>query len=193
MSSASDDATSAAAASVAQESAEPFDEWASRQRRRATLDGAWKVEVWERVLPDGGRIRSVATWHDTAKKQPTPQRRAQRQGSVESGRSQQPSKRSATDELRPQQQTARQRRSALRSAAHHRLIDTPPCSTRILACGALCGASRILLRLSAAACALRDGLSAGKRRAVLLLPASSTNDRLLRTTLSCVRCCIRAA
>ena len=27
----------------------PFDEWASVQRRRAALDGAWKVEVSERV------------------------------------------------------------------------------------------------------------------------------------------------
>jgi hypothetical protein len=42
--------------------AEAFDAWASRQRRRATRDGAWKVEVSERVV-HGALIRSVSSWH----------------------------------------------------------------------------------------------------------------------------------
>ena len=46
------DSTPAAAAGGAceQREAVPFDEWASVQRRRAALDGAWKVEVSERVV-----------------------------------------------------------------------------------------------------------------------------------------------
>lgn len=118
MSSASDDATPAAAAGAAWETAEPCDEWASTQRRRATRDGAWKIVVTERMV-SGNIVRTVTSWHDSAKRQPTPLRRAQQHGGVSADRSQQRSTRSATDR-HPQRKTSRQQRSALRSAAHHR-------------------------------------------------------------------------
>ena len=49
----------------------PFDEWAFVQRRQAALDGAWKVEVSERVMHDR-TIRSVTSWHSDAKQLSTP-------------------------------------------------------------------------------------------------------------------------
>ena len=69
------EAPAAAAGAACGVNAEAFEEWASRQRRRAALDGAWKVEVTERMVVGGGTIRSVATWHDNAKHGRTPVRR----------------------------------------------------------------------------------------------------------------------
>ena len=74
-------ATPAAAAGASSgRAAESFVEWASTQRRRAALDGAWKVQVTERLLPDGGCIGSVVTWHDNAGQPSTPVRRGRQQG-----------------------------------------------------------------------------------------------------------------
>ena len=148
--------TTAAAAGVACDGeVEPFEQWASTQRRRATRDGAWKVEVTERVV--GGTItRSVASWHDNAKQQGAPLRRPEQQGSdapVRSGVQQ------AASSSRSQRQTARQRRSALRSAAHHRKV-------RLRLLGYL-HAVRSLVRMSRLAAttrAIRDVSSPGKRR-----------------------------
>ena len=50
MSSAADDMAAAEATSEAAEQADDFLAWASRHRRRAARDGAWKVEVSERTL-----------------------------------------------------------------------------------------------------------------------------------------------
>ena len=134
---------------------EPFEEWASRQRRRAALDGAWRVEVSERLV-HGNAIRFVTSWHDNAKLRGAPLRRAQQQGRDVSARPGMQPGASAPD---PQRQTARQRRSSLRSAAHHRKV-------RLRLRGGLL-AVRFLVRLSrltAAARALRDAPSPGKRR-----------------------------
>ena len=173
------DAMPAAAAGASSgDTTESFVEWASKQRRRAACDGAWKVVVSERVLPDGGCIRTVTSWHDAAKQVDTSSRRAPQQGGAAPARPEQPSARSATDELRPQQQTARQRRSALRSAAHHRLM-------RLRVLRGHWHAVRFvvrLLRLSATSRALRSGPSPGKRR---LSPSpDEQQDLLLRTTSS---------
>ena len=73
------EAKAAAAGAAHMPEAEPFDQWASRQCRRAALDGAWKVEVSERVV--GGTImRSVASWHYNAKQLDAPLRRAEQRG-----------------------------------------------------------------------------------------------------------------
>ena len=168
----------AAAGATCDANVEPFDEWASRQRQRASRDGAWKIEVAERTVC-GNIVRTVTSWHDTAKRQPAPLRRAQQQGSVCADRSKQQSTRFATDKLYPQRLTARQQRSALRSAAHHRLM-------RLRVLRRLWLAVRFtvrLSRLSAATRALRGGPSPGKRR---LSPSpDEQHDPLLHTTLSC--------
>jgi len=146
---------SAAAGVSSEADAESFAAWASTQRRRAALDGAWKVEVSERVV-NGTTIRSVASWHDAAKQVGTSSRRAPQQGTDVPARPEQSSTRSATDELRPQRLTARQRRSALRSATHHRLMRLRVLRVHLLAV-------RFLVRLShlsAATRALRSGPSA---------------------------------
>jgi len=173
------DAMPSAAAGVSSEAdAESFAAWASTQRRRAALDGAWKVEVSERVV-NGTTIRSVASWHDAAKQVGTSSRRAPQQGTDVPARPEQSSTRSATDELRPQRLTARQRRSALRSATHHRLMRLRVLRVHLLAV-------RFLVRLShlsAATRALRSGPSPGKRR---LSPSpEEQQDPLLHTTPSC--------
>ena len=51
----------------------------SKVVRSGTSDGAWKVEVTERV-EHGSCIRSVASWHNNAKQPGTPMRQAQQQG-----------------------------------------------------------------------------------------------------------------
>ena len=120
MSSASDDATPAAAVGTARDG-ESFDQWASRQRRLATSDGAWKVEVTERLVC-GAPLRSVTSWHDSAKQRPASSRRTQPFGRDKSTRPQQQSPCSTADLQHPQRKTSRQQRSALRSAAHHKLM-----------------------------------------------------------------------
>ena len=124
-------------------------------------------------------VRTVTSWHDTAKRQPAPLWCAQQQGSVCADRSKQQSTRFATDKLYPQRLTARQQRSALRSAAHHRLM-----RLRVLRRLWLAVRFTVLLsRLSAATRALRGGPSPGKRR---LSPSpDEQHDPLLHTTLSC--------
>ena len=147
-------ATAAAAGAGRANDVEPFELWASRQRRRAALDGAWKVEVSERMMGTGV-IRSVTSWHNNAKQQGTPMRRAEQRGSDVADR---PGTQPDASTPHPQRQTARHRRSALRSAAHHRKV-----RLRLLA---HLLAVRFLVRLSrltAAARALRDAPSPGKR------------------------------
>jgi hypothetical protein len=148
--------TTAAAAGVERDGEiEPFEQWASVHRRRATRDGAWKVEVTER-LSGGTVIRSVASWHSNAKQPDTPLRRAKERGSEESSR---PGMQQAACAPHPQRQTARQRRSALRSAAHHRKVRLRLLSHLL--------AVRFLVRLSRlteTAHSLRDAPSPGKRR-----------------------------
>jgi hypothetical protein len=150
-------AAAAAAGAGGEEDVESFDAWASRQRRRAALDGAWKVEVTERVV-HGNTIRSVASWHDNAKQPGTPLRRAQQQCSSESARS---GTQQDTSSPHPPRQTARQRRSALRSAAHHKLMRLRVLRSHVLAV-------RFLVRLSR------------------LLPAPSA-DRMLHAQLPAVK------
>ena len=157
-SSASDDATPAGAVGAEWES-EPFLEWASRHRLRAARDGAWKVEVTERLVC-GAPLRSVTSWHGTAKQQHAPSRRTQQHDSKVPARSKQQSMRSASDQLHPQRLTSRQQRSALRSAAHHRL-------RRLRVLRRVWLAVRFLVRLSrltVGAHAIRDVSSTGKRR-----------------------------
>lgn len=148
-------APAAAAGAGRADDFEAFDEWASRQRRRATLDGAWRVEVTERVVR-GSTIRSVTTWHDNVKQAGTPLRRAGERGKGTTGRSRVQQDASAPN---PPRQTARKRRSALRSAAHHRKV-----RLRLLGCMT---AVRFLVRMSslaAAARAMREALLPSKRR-----------------------------
>ena len=104
------DAMPAAAAGTSSgDAAESFVEWASKQRQRAARDGAWKVVVAERMVNaflNGNIERTVTSWHDSAKRQPTPLRRAQQHDRVSADRSQQQSTRSANDQQLPQRQTA---------------------------------------------------------------------------------------
>ena len=168
------DTTPAAAAGGACEPREamPFDEWASVQRRRAALDGAWKVEVSERVV-HGRTIRSVTSWHGNAKQLSTPLRRTQQSRASSPARSEEQVSRSR----RPQRLTARQRCSALRSATHHRSMRLRVLRSHLLAVRFLVRLSR----LSAATRALHDGPSPGKRR---LSPSpDEQQDLLLHTTL----------
>ena len=100
--------------------------WASGQRIQAVLEGAWKVEVKEQVLYDGTVVRSCTSWIDKHWTPPArqaevgrraPKRRGQpdftsplRRGGKPCQAAAEPSQRSST---------SAQRRSALRSAAHH--------------------------------------------------------------------------
>ena len=176
------DAMPSAAAGVSSEAdAESFAAWASTQRRRAAcscLTVRGRSRSPRRVV-NGTTIRSVASWHDAAKQVGTSSRRAPQQGTDVPARPEQSSTRSATDELRPQRLTARQRRSALRSATHHRLMRLRVLRVHLLAV-------RFLVRLShlsAATRALRSGPSPGKRR---LSPSpEEQQDPLLHTTPSC--------
>ena len=98
---------------------EAFDAWASRQRRRATRDGAWRVECSERVLR-GAVTRTVCTWHDRPQKQRQPSRPAQpRRDMPKMRRQQQPERQQQQSHTQP---NSKQRRSALRSAARHQKI-----------------------------------------------------------------------
>ena len=148
-------APAAAAGAGRADDVEPFEQWASTQRRRATRDGAWKVEVTERMVC-GSIIRSVTSWHDSAKQIGTPVRRACQPSKVVSGR---PESQQDTCSPHPPRQTARQRRSALRSAAHHRKV-------RLRLLGHLTAVRFVvrMSRLAAAAHAFREAPSPGKRR-----------------------------
>ena len=117
MSSASDDA-SAEAAAVEVESTDTFLAWASRHRRRAAHDGAWKVEVAERVLRCGARVRTVSSWHD-AQKQRAPQRRSQHRRAMPSSELPASSHRAKEPQQGDSKRNSKQRKSARRSAAHH--------------------------------------------------------------------------
>ena len=101
---------------------EPFDSWASRHRRRAARDGAWRVEVSERVQLCAV-IRSVTTWHDL-QQQHKPQRQVKpkhtKPGKQQQQQQQKPCSAAEQQPQQPQQPNAKKRRSALRSAAHHR-------------------------------------------------------------------------
>ena len=112
----------------------PFVTWASAQRRRAALDGAWRVEVSERFV-HGVRIRSVTSWH-AGRQQHTSSRRAPPPSDMHAGFDARP----AAGE-HPQRQSARQRRSALRSAAHHKQVRLRALRSHLLAV-------RFLVRLS---------------------------------------------
>ena len=105
-----DSAGAPAAAAAAGDHARPpgFERFAQHHRRRAARDGAWCVEVKERVLHDGSVERSVKSWHDAAKNAP-PRRRPRSSTKVQTN--------AKPADKAP---TARQRRSALRSAANHR-------------------------------------------------------------------------
>ena len=108
---------SSPAAAAADVPLEAFDSFASRHRRRATLDGAWRVEVSERVQA-GAVTRSVTSWHDRAQPQPLPPRQKPQQQHDMPQRRKQPTRRAlGTQTSRP---NSKQQRSALRSAAHHR-------------------------------------------------------------------------
>ena len=70
----------------------------------------------------GAPLRSVTSWHDSAKQRPASSRRTQPFGRDKSTRPQQQSPCSTADLQHPQRKTSRQQRSALRSAAHHKLM-----------------------------------------------------------------------
>ena len=137
-------APAAAAGAGCSDESEPFVSWASTQRRRAALDGAWRVEVAERFV-HGVRVRSVTSWHNV-QQQHASSRRVRPQRGVSAGSDARP----AAGE-HPQRQTARQRRSALRSAAHHKRVRLRALRSHLLAVRFLVR----LLRLSKAARALR--------------------------------------
>ena len=99
---------------------ESFDAWASRHRRRAALDGAWRVEVAEQVLRGAVR-RSVTTWHDNTPQPPLPPRQPQQRQRVVQPQQKQPSRRGMGTQM-PQQPNAKQQRSAARSAVRHKQI-----------------------------------------------------------------------
>ena len=99
---------------------ESFDSWASRHRRRAALDGAWRVEVSERVLR-GAVTRSVTTWHDCAPQPPLPPRQGQPRQRTVHPQQKQPSRRGMGTQT-PRQSNAKQQRSAARSAVRHKQI-----------------------------------------------------------------------
>lgn len=96
---------------------ENFDSWSSRHRRRAALDGAWRVEVSERVQ-HGAVTRSVTTWHDQQQQQPQPSRQKQQQRVVPTR--QKPLSRCAKGVQTSQPISQKKQRSALRSAANHK-------------------------------------------------------------------------
>lgn len=99
---------------------ESFDAWASRHRRRAAHEGAWRVEVSEQVMRSAVR-RSVTTWHDNAPQPPLPPRQSQQRQRVVQPQQKQPSRRAMGSQM-PRQPNKKQQRSALRSAAHHRAL-----------------------------------------------------------------------
>ena len=99
---------------------ESFDAWASRHRRRAAHEGAWRVEVSEQVMRSAVR-RSVTTWHDNAPQPPLPPRKSQQRQRVVQPQQKQPSRRAMGSQM-PRQPNKKQQRSALRSAAHHRAL-----------------------------------------------------------------------
>ena len=127
-------ASAAAAGAGCADDPTPFVTWASAQRRRAALDGAWRVEVSERFV-HGVRIRSVTSWH-AGRQQHTSSRRAPPPSDMHAGFDARP----AAGE-HPQRQSARQRRSALRSAAHHKQVRLRALRSHLLAV-------RFLVRLS---------------------------------------------
>lgn len=133
MSSAAPD--SAAPATDAHESLITF---ASRHRRRAARDGAWKVEITERSSR-GVTTRSIVSWHwhDESAREPRPQ--ASRTPTWRASRT--PARSSPS-------RTARQQRSFERSAArHHHLARIRLRATLIAALAAV--------RLRRALCALQ--------------------------------------
>ena len=154
------EAPAAAAGAACGVNAEAFEEWASRQRRRAALDGAWKVEVTERMVVGGGTIRSVATWHDNAKHGRTPVRRTHMHGNGVSSQPPQQQDAPRDQHAAPTRQSSRQQRSNLRSAAHHKEVRWRVLRRCLLAVRFLARLSR----LTAKARVLRDELSPGKRR-----------------------------
>lgn len=151
-------APAAAAGAVSGAAAVPFEEWASRQRRRAALDGAWKVEVVERVM-EGTIMRAVKTWHDNTSTTHAPMRRVRQVGGV-AGRPLQRTSVQHAQPAAPSRQSARQRRSALRSAAHHRQVRMRVLRRTMLVVRFIVRLSR----LTSATRALREVPSPGKRR-----------------------------
>ena len=150
------DATPADAADDTSREAELFVKWVSAHRRRAALDGAWKIEVSERVV-NGTATRFITTWHDrNIKPQTTPLRRGRQQGGDVPVRSEEP----VASSIRPQRLSARKRRSALRSATHHKKVRLRALRSHLLAVRFLVRLSR----LTVAARAFRDAPSPGKRR-----------------------------
>jgi hypothetical protein len=163
MSSVADDGSEEAASTDAKAN-DAFLAWASRHRRRAALDGAWKVEVTERTLRCGAHQRIISSWHDAAKLS-SPLRRPQRQRAVPaSGKPS--SSRCANKSADPQPSkpmNAKQQRSAKRSAANHKVL-----RFRALRCALL--VVRFLVRLRRMAllvlreCDAPSASSPGKRR-----------------------------
>ena len=107
--------------------AEPFARWATRQRRSALRDGAFKVVVTEQVQRYAV-TRTVASWHGSNADRDSRSRNVKESG--KSAPSRRTSKSAGASTRRtpvaepidpPRHPTARQRRSALRSAANHEL------------------------------------------------------------------------
>jgi hypothetical protein len=179
---ASSAAPAAAAGAAHGAEAEAFEDWASRQRRRAARDGAWKVEVTERVV-DGNITRSVASWHDnTVQTGRAPLRRSRQHGRGTPARRPQQQVASRDQQPVPTQQSSRQRRSNLRSVAHHRKARWRALRRCLLAVRFLARLSR----LTAIARALRDEPSPGKRRRSPLPPETACGPIRLWTPDSLV-------
>ena len=105
--------------------AEPFARWATRQRRSALRDGAFKVVVTEQVQRYAV-TRTVASWHGSNADRDSRSRNVKESGKrAPSRRTSKPAGASARRTPAaepidpPWQPSAKQRRSFARSAAHH--------------------------------------------------------------------------
>ena len=117
--------------------------WASRHRRRAARDGAYKVQITERT-PEGATL-TVTSWHwhgranRVARSSKTSAAAASRRGSASESQPPPPAQAwpvqdsaaaaAAAGDAPRATRNARQRKSAERSAQHHRRIRT--CGERV--------------------------------------------------------------
>ena len=140
--------------------------FASRHRRRAARDGAWKVEITERSSR-GVTTRSIVSWHwhDESAREPQPQ--ASRTHT---------SRASRTRARSSPSRTARQQRSFERSAARHHHIARTRLRAALLAALAAVRLRRALCALQLRRLRLRGALLAvvAATRLRRVLPAAHT-------------------
>jgi hypothetical protein len=98
--------------------------WASRHRRRAALDGAWKVEISEKTSRRL-TIRSITSWHwhDETAREPLPRAMRTPMPSYQPTHTTTARSAPAAKQQEPAARSAhRRQRSFERSAAHHRQL-----------------------------------------------------------------------